>query len=285
MKKDIVRIMREKGYCGGDNICIRRNRREARYDPENALCIKSMKKIHWFKGGEGKEHNYSYRPLEKYLHKHLGKNWNDIHSDICKTYKKGTKERYFIDNAIESMVTTTGLFLRDGILYTYMGYTQSPSPLRGEDFYVDPVDGTLKISSKDNYKNYLNARKEEWNKRRIVVSNELQYHKIRGIWYEIELEKINLIPHPNFRWKYSISINHKGYKILEEIWDDFMENFPYNYYRAKNGNLIVESPGSVLSELFPSSNYEGYSVYYMPISKKQLNSKQIKKMMASYVQP
>ncbi len=117
--------------------------RQANEDPENLPTKESMKAPYRY-GDNLKELNENLSPLKRYLNKQVGRNWNDVYSEISKhidnnsTVKKHVKDhiKWFVNEHV--VVEGKKVY---GKIAHYIGYRPE---LWKDELYVDPETGILK---------------------------------------------------------------------------------------------------------------------------------------------
>ena len=269
MKKDFDKILTERpsrGGCGKERI--RENRHETRQKLKDAAFdediesqdFRSMGRVHSSHGhGDRKESSCNYGPLYRYLKKQIGKSWNDVYSDIKNNIKLNNWDVNFILGRVE-----TNTYM-DGDTIMIGGYTHYPiHEAYYELFYVDPRDGTLQfVASKNRYRRNKNTPR---NNCYIDKKNPLvQYHKMNGIWYEIKMREATELEKTSRRFKYN---NDSSFYMVEDKLVDEIKresNIPYLYaYYAE--------------DLFWKICHVLFDGPYLPISKRQISSKEIKRI-------
>jgi len=91
--------------------------------------------------------NENLAPLRRYLHKQVGRQWNDVFSDICKNLDTGSTVKMHVREHIEDFVMVRISFDRQG---NWLGQGKWGGPSAPHcwwpDLYVDPFDGTVKLT-------------------------------------------------------------------------------------------------------------------------------------------
>ena len=85
MRKDMKRKLFENGKYGGEgNTALRRNRRAAKQDPENAPRPAGMKALHRGRGWTEFKHSHpNMQPLYRWLNKQECRSWGKVYSEVC----------------------------------------------------------------------------------------------------------------------------------------------------------------------------------------------------------
>lgn len=144
MRPDIAKVIveRPRRKNGGD-LAHRRSRRAARLDPEGAPMIQSMKRLHGYYVGRGglKEHGEHLAPLRRWLRKAVGRGWNDVHSEICRSLdRRSTVQRHVLIH-VDGYVNRHVLMI-NGVPHMRMGL-RPPIELWDGRLFVDPRNGLL----------------------------------------------------------------------------------------------------------------------------------------------
>lgn len=258
MRKDMAKVVTERPRHGMRLKHPRGERKqEQKYrlnDYEDAPCGEKIR-FKWKKNWSGKEFSDLLGPLRGYLDKKVGCKWDDVYSEICKTLPANSVQGSHIRDHIDSMVEQNVLMI-DGIpcskhAYSY-GMPLSTSSKFYNVFYVDPVDGILKSVPHDMRRKHT----YKGNPDMIVVSDKVQHHKIDGIWYEVQVQKVLL----------------DIYSKTQEYVSTYRKNYRYTvtsfYYDDK-----------ILGKKFTNKSYmlEAYGGNYKGVSKRQLNGQELKK--------
>jgi hypothetical protein len=140
--------------------------------------------------------NENLNPLERYLHAQIGRPWDKVYSEICRTIDgRSTVKQHVLLHIEDFVVVRTKLV--EGIVVTLHRGWLSCMPLEDvdTDLYVHPVSGLL-------LRNRAYARKCEAGRQsrrrqavadaadRRVLDAERQLHRIDGIWYLVDVEAL-----------------------------------------------------------------------------------------------
>lgn len=195
MRKDMNKVLTESPRAGGKGPKKRRFDKKSRprrcyseveaddeplQEEELALPRESMKKRHKVDGYE-KSLTDHIQPLRRFLISQAGRPWNDVWSDICQVLKGNGLQANHVKDHVKDFV--------GGIPHS--GKTQfRPRDWHRTDswagLYVDE-EGILrhqpgpKIWKRRVKKRYHYTRE----------SDLVEYHKINGCWYRVELERLS----------------------------------------------------------------------------------------------
>ena len=156
----------------------------------NVLPMRS-KRISW----EGKEHNYAYRTINRYIRSQVGKLWDDVYSEICKNLRtKAAKALDIKDLFVDHVEQKTWVEDDGKVYYRAWGGHMWCAEEECNTLYVDPRTGILCISNGDSYrtkrKNCEEERNEEAFAWRKIISEKFHFHKIDGNWFRVILGEI-----------------------------------------------------------------------------------------------
>jgi len=298
MRSDMSKVLVERprlGGCGKQKI--RNNRRKARivckmatFDTDvETTDFHGMKRVHTCSPNsfdDTKELNENLRPLRRFLRSKIGQNWNKVYSEIMQGLN--------LNNAVQFHVWQHLIELGEVETKTYMeGNTVMAAGVIGpkamtnknyvwyEEFYVDPRDGTLRCTEVNHKKNRNNREREKATLddfRYIDYKKPLvQFHMIDGVWYEYQMREASEDEKKNqcfgeyvrdfdaekVKWVYRWSRTYED-KFVLQLTQYRNFDMPYWNYRK---NLW-----EVCEKLFGGA--------YLPVSKRQVGSKEVKKIEA-----
>ena len=145
-------------------------------------------------------------PLCKFLRSQVGRPWNKVHSEICRHVRPDSVVQNHIlthvwDEVAVHVVLTNGVpcFAEPPLT----GRALSPG-----DLYVCPKSGLLKIAKP-------RPRRQV---RRLMLSENLQYHLVNGIWLEVRLRKLP----PDFEGCWDALLQRRiGTMRRAELWKSY----------------------------------------------------------------
>lgn len=210
-------------------------------DPENTPNRLSTGKIY---GYETKSFSENLNPLWGFIRKNVGRKWDDVYSEICKTFDKRSVINQHILSHLNGFVATK-VFEEDGKFFERSKYYHKMS-VDSYEYFVHPKTGIL---TKSNYKSYNiiakeneDQRKKELLKIKRVKDSLTEAHRIDGIWYEFKFKQLKLtkmyrpvLLKGNFYTKEA----YMGYPLEECLLGVALKNakkpehlstFDYNYY-------------------------------------------------------
>lgn len=124
-------------------------------------------------------------PLRKYLRRQVGRPWNDVWSEICKTLDRRSTTGNHVFEHIGWEVELHTYLGDDGIVYesksSYRG-----TPLKADGLFVHPETGILTWIKPRRW-NRLRPKKDE----NLHEKDGIKYHRIDGIWYEEIVKEID----------------------------------------------------------------------------------------------
>jgi len=264
MRDDMEHLIVERPRMGGGKTQTRKHRRKAKQDPENAPCIRGMRKLHKMNWSDAKELNENLNPLFRWLNKQEGRPWNAVYADICEQVKPDSATQLHILQHVDDIVEKDVIIVNGKPCYKQRHYWQwnpdndgflpiSDYP-RGSyrQMYVDPRDGKLKFA----------PRREKFKRGKKTIKGiahpkdeMVQFHQIEGIWYEVEFRKPQ-------SWEVRRQ-DSKGRTL--GYWGSYCTAF----------DCITKTHGRALREI-----ESDYGQLIIPHKKRQLNSKEIKRLAA-----
>ncbi len=197
MREDMAKVLVERPRIGSGNrhIASRMARRKARnisidngdnFDSKQSM--KSHLRGHCKSEFCKKQLNENLRPLERYLLSNVGRCWDDIYSDIMAGINLNSAVQYHVwQHLIPMDMVLTKTFLNEDRKVYCHNWAGECVPIEEHhcDFYVHPGNGTLCHKPRKSYRQ-VKVALDRW----INEQNPLkQWHKIDGIWYEIELRE------------------------------------------------------------------------------------------------
>lgn len=205
----------------------------------------------WQSHYAGKEFTDVLGPLYRYFHSEVGNKWDDIYSDICKNLPKKSLQGLHIHGHIEQMVEKNVIII-NGVPCHGKGYSYG-SPLYGygryRQFYVNPETGTLCLLKPEP------SKKKDKNPDLVIKDETTQYQRIKDIWYEIKVQEPKIVK----KYEYPCFRNNRVSFVskTEEYYDPLTKKYYQSYALIKM-----------------------YGRFVVAVSKRQINSREIKKLVA-----
>lgn len=152
-------------------------------------------------GWDGKEKNYTSRPIKRFLLSRVGQNWDDVYSEICSVFRdgvRGNKSGYRgVDRLIDWHIERNTYLGDDGKVYYNDRFR--PDNCADDEFgslYVHPITKIICHNSErgESYRMACRrraaAREAERAKTRVIINKKLQLHKLNGSWYRITVGEV-----------------------------------------------------------------------------------------------
>ena len=240
----------------------RKPKRHKQIDLEELPFREAMK----VQGGETKRLNENLAPLYRFLQSRCGKRWDDVHSEISANLKLSSATQKHILDHLKDMVSLKTYLGVDGKVWVQNKYEYAVGEsYRYREFYVDP-DGILRMMPKKARTKYKDEEKAEAFKRRRDISKLVQYHKLNGIWYHVQLVPYKLVT--------------KTYTAINPVTKKTFTNFVQ--YADTPGGLLTHFPGGILGWCTDISDKYALRTLYgregvFAISRNQLSSKDLKR--------
>jgi hypothetical protein len=129
-------------------------------------------------------------PIKGFIHKNLGRKWDDVFSEFCAQYDQRAIINKHLFLHLKQNVCRK-VFEVNGELQVRDQYRVSTLEKAYEQFYVDPRDGILKenkdyVHWKVHRRNYNNKAQIERNKTIRVIDKFTECHLINNIWFKIK---------------------------------------------------------------------------------------------------
>ena len=119
--------------------------------------------------------NENLAPLRRYLMAQVGRPWNKVYGEICRTIDTRSAIGLHVLQHVGGFISID-TFIQNGQVYE-RGY-RHPTEVRG--LYVHPVTGLIRLAKRRPSK----PKRAELNL--VAVSETLEYEKIEGLWFEME---------------------------------------------------------------------------------------------------
>jgi len=156
--------------------------------------------------GYRKSLNENLAPLKRYLHKQVGRRWDDVFSEICQHLDTGSTVKMHVREHLDDFVDRHARRQSDGELWTSQGWGGETKVIdRWVELYVDPDDGLIKETRKLCKKHGVLFARNRWRHTRRSKSNahdfirsagDLQWFvRLNGVWYLVQLCKEPRCPH------------------------------------------------------------------------------------------
>ncbi len=193
MRSDMKKVVTERPRAGGG---IKQpkgsNRQWQRYD-EDSYPKGEKIRAKWTKGYDNaKEFTDVLGPLYHYLLKQVGRKWDAVYSDVVKNLPKGSVQNDHIYTHIWQFVEKNVVII-DGQA-CYNGTRTHGVPIRSsgryDQLYVNPVTNLLCKAKKGKNRYSYGYSEHEPYLPGVKVYPGVQYHKVKGVWYEVKVEEI-----------------------------------------------------------------------------------------------
>lgn len=214
MSKIIVERPRTGGFRGNWSI-LRANTKNI--DPENTPISEGMRKPHSVSSGyERKQLNENLKPLYRFLNACNGQCWNKVFSEICAKINRNSAvqahviQHIFMDGFVHFDCVVNKKIICDSKGVKINGFRRGGL----KPMYVSP-EGILKFLPESQCYKKQNSP--------FRKTNELQeYHRIDGIWYEINFEPILVCDYS----KIFYDVLTKTRRAINEIQSDYGGRLP-----------------------------------------------------------
>ena len=289
MRKDMDKVLVERprvGGCGKQNL--RRNRHQTRKLCRDATCdpdieprnVRSMTRVHTGFYEDNKELNENLKPLRRYLHSQLGRKWDDVYSDIMSGLNLNNSVQYHVWQHLIQLGEVETKTYMEGNTVMIAGVT--PRSLGDysyrDEYYVHPKDGTLRCNPARKKGKHWSVHNTEIleQSRYIDPKNPLsQYHKVDNVWY-----------HFGFREATSDEKKQKSFGEMRQTYSSITSKIEYKWGRISDNKFVAQISPDFRPSAWPFhdnlwNKCNGlFGGPYLPISKKQISSKEVKRIEA-----
>lgn len=149
-------------------------------------------------GYDHKQFNENLGPLRKFLRSCVGQRWDDVYSEICKTFdKRKTIDAHIFLHLFQDVEIKTDV--RDGkVVYmedrSYLQKNRGWIPIEecSSEFYVHPVSSILTKVRKHEKRRYWKIHNEKLKEEKAQKERDINgrhYEKIKGCWFDVEITK------------------------------------------------------------------------------------------------
>lgn len=139
--------------------------------------------------------NENLAPLIRFLRSRVGKHWSKVYSEISGHLRADNAVQQHVRDHLDDFIAVRTSLLDGDIVIHDQGRWGGPRPLKESfcRFYVHPVSGVIHANR------FRDARVRRWKSpqetasaieaRRIDIGPMRQLHKLKGLWFEVELAK------------------------------------------------------------------------------------------------
>jgi hypothetical protein len=195
MRNDFNRVLTEDPRRGGQKFHdVRRSKGNDVFDEEFAGGKESMMRRRRIAKGERKRFGDHLAPLEGWVRKQVGRNWDDVYSEVCKLFDRRSQIKDHVhQHLLRDFVELNTKFI-DGkvcVLSRWDGWTEITSDYRRYTFYVHPVTKILCSTEKQREPG---AAKRDEAKAEEAVAKVFRKHGdhhmffVDGVWWVYEIK-------------------------------------------------------------------------------------------------
>lgn len=153
---------------------------------------------------ESMKHRYGYdqrqfgehlNPLYGFVRKSVGHKWDEVYSEICQTFdKRSVINQHILVHLFQYVEKNTRIGVDGGVYFLneyVWGANRGWQPIEksGSEYYVHPVTNILtKVDLETLRQENAHLREQraaELAKIKRVISDTIELHKIKGVWYEV----------------------------------------------------------------------------------------------------
>jgi hypothetical protein len=229
MRKDMKHVIIDRPRVGGDggkSILPKGSKKRLQQTPWEDQPKHESTAPRRLYGYFCKELNEHLSPLRRWLHDQVGRDWDEVWSEICDGLSVRNATTAHVRDHADRYVEKNCFINNDGKVCDSRGITLN-SDWGWKQFYVNPRDNTLQVAP--DYRTYRkNRKKKDW------VAGKDENHRcylFDGIWYEVELK-----PFSEYQ-KTMISGDNRVYDIvIASQWKARNKND--GYYGSTEKDLI-----------------------------------------------
>jgi hypothetical protein len=218
MRPDMAKLLTEAERYGSKNRSQKWGKR-LKYDPDSDYDdqpSRASMSRHWQDSDGGKTLSDVLNPLKGYLHKNVGRHWDDVYSEICQNLDRRSVTGLHVFTHLWQFVAKNTVMCIDGKVREwgyYGGFLTEPS-----DYYIHPYTGILCDSGNQGTRYRYPKKKEPITN--IRISDIASYNKFDGIWYYCEnykIEREGLTEEKPWSYVRIIERDGFGWYVIKEI--------------------------------------------------------------------
>ena len=202
MREDMFKVIVERPRSGRSWA----TKSKIRYDKCEERSRVSGHRLVMEASGYTKHLNENLAPLKRYLHKQLGRKWDDVFSEICEHLDTGSTVKMHVREHLDDFVSYNTRRDVDGVIWATDRWGSPEKCIESwTELYVDPDDGLIKgtrdlcrehgVSFKRSRSSYNQWRGPKKKLPMKKLSRTKWYIRLHGIWYFVELSAVPLDLH------------------------------------------------------------------------------------------
>lgn len=190
MRSDMKKVLTERPRAGGRCKSPKGDRRQwQRCSPEDYPKGEKIR-VKWISSYRGKVFTDVLGPLYRFLHRQVGRKWDTVYGEIARNLPKTSLQNLHVYTHLWQFVIKD-VRVVDGVPCFQGGYRDGQPILsfgRRAQLYVHPGTGLL-CKAKQGDRRYRYGVPAEPLVPGIKVYPGVQYHKVHGVWYEVQVQK------------------------------------------------------------------------------------------------
>ncbi|MGD0298956.1 MAG: hypothetical protein ABSE86_17770 [Bryobacteraceae bacterium] len=123
----------------------------------------------------GKYLNENLAPLKRYLNSQVGRPWDKVYSEICRTIDTRSAIGLHVLQHVEHFIAVD-TFIENGKVCEY----KWRCAMEVQGLYVHPVTGIIRLTKR------RQSQSERAKLTLVAVSETLEFEKIDGLWFQME---------------------------------------------------------------------------------------------------
>lgn len=186
------------------------------------------------KAGERKSFNEFLAPLYRFIHKSVGRRWDDVFSEICSGIKLDSTVQRHVREHVDGYIETNTFIGSDGKVWVHSKYgggdrcIEEPAYryYRYEELYVHPITGILTTVV------HKAKPKPQEPIRHIIVSRDMHLAEVDGFWNRLEIREVPA----------GIIEYFTAHRQRDEIVQPLRLHIPYDVYlKASLSDIITKA--------------------------------------------
>lgn len=191
MRSDMKKVVTERPRGGGGVKSPKGEKRSWQRHGIDELPKREQIRAKWVRTNGGKHFTDVLGPLYHFLLKHVGRPWNAVYSEIARNLPKTSMQNRHIYTHLWQFVEKNVVIIDGTACYNDGRAHGVPirSAGRYAQLYINPVTGLLCKAKKGRTRYGYPWPPPEPVQPGIKVYPGVQYHKVKGVWYEVAVRK------------------------------------------------------------------------------------------------
>jgi hypothetical protein len=219
MRSDMKKVVTERPRSGGGVKTPKGEKRIWQHYTEDELPKRERIRAKWERSYGAKNFTDVLGPLYRYLLHQVGRPWDVVYSEIAANLPKTSLQNRHVYTHLWEFVEKN-VILIDGVA-CHQGDHSHGLPIRSSGRYaqlfINPATGLLCKAKKGKRLAHYRWPEREVYQPGIKAYPGVQYHKLKGDWYEVKVRKFEPTPNPFGHLAYPTSIKDE---VLDRTYHD-----------------------------------------------------------------